>query len=71
MTSQNPTKSLTPVKDDAEQTATEQPEVKKELTDDEIAAVAGGYVIAGSNNPSGGSSGTSGSNNPKGTAHLF
>ena len=52
MTSQNPNKSSTPVKDDAEQTASERPEVKKELTDDEIAAVAGGFQGVGT--PTGG-----------------
>ncbi len=46
MTSQNPTKPdvkiLTIAQDDDAQSAVEQPEVKDELTDEEIASVAGG-----------------------------
>jgi len=62
MTSLNPTKTdaetlTTPEKDDA-QAAVEQPEVKQELTDEQIAAVAGGAVKSGSFN-TGGSSGSS------------
>jgi hypothetical protein len=49
MTSQNPTNadaktSTTPRNDDAP-TAGERPEVNRELTDDEIASVAGGVVV--------------------------
>jgi mono/diheme cytochrome c family protein len=58
MTSQNPTKTdaetlTTPEKDDA-QAAVEQPGVKQELTDEQIAAVAGGVLVKGGN--TGGSS---------------
>jgi hypothetical protein len=61
MTSQNPTKTdaetlSTPEKDDARAPA-EQPEVKQELTDEQIAAVSGGVLVKGENTS--GSSGSS------------
>jgi hypothetical protein len=58
MTSQNPTKTdaetSTIVRDDEERAASEQPEEKKELADDEIASVSGGHKGAINGSPSGG-----------------
>jgi hypothetical protein len=57
MTSQNPTKTdsetSTILRDDAEQATSEQPEVKKELDDEEIASVAGGHTGPINGKPSG------------------
>ena len=69
MTSQNPTKPLTPIQDDAEQTASERPEVKKELSDDEIAAVAGGYQVV--KNPSSNNGSGTGTSRTSGGPQLF
>jgi bacteriocin-like protein len=50
MSNQNPTKSdtkdLTIAQDDSAEKAGEQPEIKKELTDEELASVAGGHTGA-------------------------
>ncbi len=52
MSNQNPTKNdtidRTIAQDDAAEKAGEQPEVKKELTDEELAAVNGGAYTGGS-----------------------
>jgi len=57
MTSQNPTKTdaetSTILRDDEKQAASEQPEDKKELADEEIASVAGGHTGAIDGKPSG------------------
>ncbi|MGP0069618.1 MAG: hypothetical protein ACLQGP_39210 [Isosphaeraceae bacterium] len=51
MTSQNPTKSdaqpSIPPKNDEIPMTDEQPEVKRELNDDQIASVSGGIVVVG------------------------